>query len=156
LSYKDIEEATDIPAPDLKRCLQSLACAKGRNVLGKEPMSKDIGEEDDFYFNEKFSSKFYKVKIGTVAAQKETEPEKQETRQRVEEDRKPQIEAAIVRIMKARRVLDHNNIVAEVTKQLQSRFLPNPAVIKKRIESLIEREFLERDKTDRKLYRYLA
>lgn len=156
LSYKDIEEATDIPAPDLKRCLQSLACVKGRNVLSKEPMSKDIGEEDDFYFNEKFSSKFYKVKIGTVAAQKETEPEKQETRQRVEEDRKPQIEAAIVRIMKARRVLDHNNIVAEVTKQLQSRFLPNPAVIKKRIESLIEREFLERDKTDRKLYRYLA
>ncbi len=32
----------------------------------------------------------------------------------VEEDRKPQIEAAIVRIMKARRVLDHNSIVSEV------------------------------------------
>jgi cullin 3 len=29
-------------------------------------------------------------------------------------------------------------------------------VIKKRIESLIEREFLERDSVDRKLYRYLA
>ncbi|KAJ0432983.1 putative cullin protein, neddylation [Helianthus annuus] len=128
LSYREIEQATEIPSLDLKRCLQSLACAKG----------------------------FYKVKIGTVAAQKESEPEKQETRQRVEEDRKPQIEAAIVRIMKARRVLDHNNIVAEVTKQLQSRFLPNPVVIKKRIESLIEREFLERDKDDRKLYRYLA
>lgn len=155
-SYKEIEQATEIPTPDLKRCLQSLACAKGRNVLRKEPMSKDIGEDDVFYFNDKFTSKFYKVKIGTVVAQKESEPEKLETRQRVEEDRKPQIEAAIVRIMKARRVLDHNNIVAEVTKQLQSRFLPNPVVIKKRIESLIEREFLERDKEDRKLYRYLA
>lgn len=156
LSYKEIEQATEIPAADLKRCLQSLACVKGKNVLRKEPMSKDIAEDDSFFFNDKFSSKFYKVKIGTVVAQKESEPEKQETRQRVEEDRKPQIEAAIVRIMKSRRVLDHNNIVAEVTKQLQSRFLPNPVVIKKRIESLIEREFLERDKTDRKLYRYLA
>ncbi|KAM0058202.1 putative cullin protein, neddylation [Helianthus debilis subsp. tardiflorus] len=156
LSYREIEQATEIPSLDLKRCLQSLACAKGKNVLRKEPMSKDIVEDDVFFFNDKFSSKFYKVKIGTVAAQKESEPEKQETRQRVEEDRKPQIEAAIVRIMKARRVLDHNNIVAEVTKQLQSRFLPNPVVIKKRIESLIEREFLERDKDDRKLYRYLA
>ena len=29
-------------------------------------------------------------------------------------------------------------------------------VIKKRIESLIEREFLERDAEDRKLYHYLA
>ncbi|KAG6494940.1 cullin-3B-like [Zingiber officinale] len=156
LSYKEIEQATEIPASDLKRCLQSIACVKGKNVLRKEPMSKDIAEDDAFYFNDKFTSKFIKVKIGTVAAQKESEPEKQETRQRVEEDRKPQIEAAIVRIMKSRRVLDHNTIVTEVTSQLQSRFLPNPVVIKKRIESLIEREFLERDKADRKLYRYLA
>ena len=136
--------------------MQSLACVKGKNVIRKEPMSKEIAEDDIFIFNEKFTSKFYKVKVGTVAAQKESEPEKHDTRQRVEEDRKPQIEAAIVRIMKSRRELDHNNLVSEVTKQLQARFLPNPAVIKKRIESLIEREFLERDKTDRKLYRYLA
>ncbi|RWR78397.1 cullin-3A-like protein isoform X1 [Cinnamomum micranthum f. kanehirae] len=156
LSYKEIDQATEIPASDLKRSLQSLACVKGKNVLRKEPMSKDIAEDDAFFFNDKFTSKFFKVKIGTVAAQKESEPEKQETRQRVEEDRKPQIEAAIVRIMKSRRVLDHNNIVTEVTKQLQLRFLPNPVVIKKRIESLIEREFLERDRVDRKLYRYLA
>lgn len=156
LSYKEIEQATEIPSSDLRRCLQSLACVKGKNVLRKEPMSKDIGEEDAFFVNDKFASKFYKVKIGTVVAQKESEPEKQETRQRVEEDRKPQIEAAIVRIMKSRRVLDHNNIIAEVTKQLQSRFLANPGEIKKRIESLIERDFLERDSSDRRLYRYLA
>ncbi|XP_059648855.1 cullin-3A [Cornus florida] len=156
LSYKEIEQATEIPSSDLKRCLQSLACVKGKNVLRKDPMSKEIGEEDAFFVNDKFTSKFYKVKIGTVVAQKETEPEKQETRQRVEEDRKPQIEAAIVRIMKSRRVLDHNNIITEVTKQLQSRFLANPGEIKKRIESLIERDFLERDMADRRLYRYLA
>ncbi|XVE91471.1 hypothetical protein REPUB_Repub01dG0012800 [Reevesia pubescens] len=156
LSYKEIEQATEIPASDLKRCLQSMACVKGKNVLRKEPMSKDISEDDAFFVNDKFTSKFYKVKIGTVVAQKESEPEKQETRQRVEEDRKPQIEAAIVRIMKSRRVLDHNNIIAEVTKQLQPRFLANPTEIKKRIESLIERDFLERDNNDRKLYRYLA
>ncbi|KAI4352586.1 hypothetical protein L6164_006823 [Bauhinia variegata] len=156
LTCKDIEQATGIPIADLKRCLQSLACVKGKNVLRKEPMSKDIAEDDVFFFNDKFTSKFFKVKIGTVVAQRESEPENLETRQRVEEDRKPQIEAAIVRIMKSRRILDHNNIVAEVTKQLQARFLPNPVVIKKRIESLIEREFLERDKVDRKLYRYVA
>ncbi|KAH1064238.1 hypothetical protein J1N35_029225 [Gossypium stocksii] len=151
LSYKEIEQVTAIPASDLKRCLQSMACVKGKNVLRKEPMSKDIGEEDSFFVNEKFASKFYKVKVGTVVAQKESEPEKQETRQRVEGDRKPQIEAAIVRIMKSRKVIDHNNIIAEVTKQLQSRFLANPMEIKKRIESLIEQEFLERDNSDRKI-----
>ncbi|CAK8533522.1 unnamed protein product [Lathyrus sativus] len=156
LTCKEIEQATAIPMSDLKRCLQSLALVKGKNVLRKEPMSKDIGEDDAFFFNDKFTSKLFKVKIGTVVAQKESEPENVETRQRVEEDRKPQIEAAIVRVMKSRRVLDHNNVITEVTKQLQARFYPNPVVIKKRIESLIEREFLERDKVDRKMYRYLA
>lgn len=66
--------------------------------------------------------------------------------EQVDEDRKPQIDAAIVRVMKSRKEMDHNVLIAEVTSQLTSRFLPSPNVIKKRIESLIEREFLERDK----------
>eukprot|EP00899_Mesostigma_viride_P019647 jgi/Mesvir1/27684/Mv07403-RA.1 len=156
LSYRDIARATDIPGPDLVRNLQSLACVKGKNVLKKNPVGRDVDPEDVFSVNDTFTSKLYKVKVGTVIAQKESEPEKVETRAKVEEDRKPQIEAAIVRIMKSRRVLDHNNVVAEVTRQLGPRFVPKPAVIKTRIESLIEREFLERDKNDRRLYRYLA
>lgn len=44
--------------------------------------------------------------------------------------------------------LDHNNLVAEVTKQTAWRFVPNPHMIKKRIEALIEREYLERSPED--------
>ena len=156
LSYEQIAAATEIPASDLKRSLQSLACVKGKNVLRKEPQSKEINQSDVFSFNEKFTSKLVKIKIGMVSAQKESDAEKQETRTKVDEDRKPQIEAAIVRLLKSRRVMDHNTVIAEVTKQLQSRFVPNPTIIKKRVESLIEREFLERDKDDRRKYRYLA
>eukprot|EP01024_Parvocaulis_polyphysoides_P051607 TRINITY_DN508_c0_g1_i8.p1 TRINITY_DN508_c0_g1~~TRINITY_DN508_c0_g1_i8.p1 ORF type:complete len:195 (+),score=16.58 TRINITY_DN508_c0_g1_i8:18-602(+) len=156
LSFKEIQEATNIPDADLRRNLQSLSLVKGKNVLKKSPLSKEVNNDDKFSFNEGFQSKLYKVKIGTVSAQRETEPEKLETKNRVEEDRKPQIEAAIVRIMKARRVLDHNSIIAEVSRQLSSRFQPSTAVVKQRIESLIEREFIERDAQDRKKYRYLA
>lgn len=51
LSYKEIEKATEITASDLKRCLQSLALVKGKNVLMKEPVtvSKDVDEDDTFF-----------------------------------------------------------------------------------------------------------
>lgn len=45
----------------------------------------------------------YRVKIQTVAAKGESEPERRETRSKVDEDRKHEIEAAIVRIMKSRK-----------------------------------------------------
>lgn len=74
----------------------------------------------------------------------------------VEEDRRHLVEAVIVRTMKARRTLSHNDLVAEVTRQLSYRFNPNPTFIKKRIESLIERDFLSRNGDDARLYNYLA
>jgi cullin 3 len=58
--------------------------------------------------------------------------------------------------MKARKSMQHAQLISEVTKQLSSRFRPNPVVIKKRVESLIEREYLERSESDRKSYNYLA
>ena len=54
----------------------------------------------------------FRVKIQTVAAKGESEPERKETRSKVDEDRKHEIEAAIVRIMKARKsmqVCNHLN-----------------------------------------------
>jgi cullin 3 len=106
--------------------------------------------------NDSFSSKLHRVKIQAVTAKGESEPERKETRSKVDEDRKHEIEAAIVRIMKARKRMSHSSLVAEVTEQLKSRFLPSPVVIKKRIEGLIEREYLARTPEDRKLYTYVA
>ena len=48
-------------------------------------------------------------------------------------------------------------LVAELIQQLAARFMPDVAMVKKRIESLIEREYLERvDESERAAYRYLA
>ncbi len=48
------------------------------------------------------------------------------------------LQACIVRIMKDRKHMTHNDLINEVTRQLASRFQPNPMNIKKRIEGLIE------------------
>lgn len=56
------------------------------------------------------------VFIDLVAAkQGESDPERKETRQKVDDDRKHEIEAAIVRIMKSRKKMQHNVLVAEVS-----------------------------------------
>ena len=60
---------------------------QGKNVLRKEPMGREIADEDVFFYNAAFTSKFYKVKVGTVSAQKETEPEKADTRHKARSPR---------------------------------------------------------------------
>lgn len=66
----------------------------------------------------------------------------------VQKERGMIIDAVIVRTMKARKVETHNELVTTVISQIHL-FKAQPMLIKKRIESLIEREYLERDKNDR-------
>ena len=75
---------------------------------------------------------------------------------RVEDDRRYTIEAAIVKVMKSRKTIEHNDLITEVVRFLLSKFKPEPAQIKKRIESLIERGFIERDDNDMKVFHYCA
>lgn len=82
------------------RNLQSLAVAPKTRLLRKEPMSKDIRPDDRFYYNENFSSKYLRIRVGVIANRAETEKERKETGNKVDETRAHQVEAAIVRIMK--------------------------------------------------------
>lgn len=156
-TFRDLAERTQIPEKDLLRALMSLAMGKqSQRILIKSPKTKEIEPDHIFTINDSFTSKLVRVKIQAIACRGESEPERKETRSKVDEDRKHEIEAAIVRIMKARKQMSHSNLVSEVTEQLRTRFMPSPVIIKKRIEALIEREYLARTDMDRKTYTYVA
>ncbi len=72
------------------------------------------------------------------------------------QDRVHAVEAAIVRLMKARQTMEHAQLCAEVAQQMLPLFRPDPKAIKKRIDDLITREYLERDAKSSTTYRYLA
>ncbi|KAJ7104186.1 Cullin-domain-containing protein [Mycena belliarum] len=154
MTYEEIKQATSIVDNELQRHLQSLACAKFK-ILKKHPPGRDVDPTDSFSFNADFSSSLQRIKISTVSSKVESGEERKETKDRIDEERRHQTEACIVRIMKDRKHMTHNDLVNEVTRQLATRFLPNPLNIKKRIEGLIEREYLERC-DDRKSYNYMA
>ncbi|KAI1331202.1 cullin-4A [Xylariaceae sp. FL0255] len=151
LSYPQIAERSGLSGQDLNRTLQSLACGKIR-VLAKNPKGKDINPTDIFKVNTTFTDPKYRVKINQIQL-KETKEENQETHERVAQDRQFETQAAIVRIMKARKTMTHANLIAEVINQTKKRGAVDTTEIKKNIEKLIDKDYLEREGS---MYTYLA
>eukprot|EP01104_Vermistella_antarctica_P009983 TRINITY_DN2631_c0_g1_i2.p1 TRINITY_DN2631_c0_g1~~TRINITY_DN2631_c0_g1_i2.p1 ORF type:complete len:553 (+),score=165.07 TRINITY_DN2631_c0_g1_i2:809-2467(+) len=152
LSFAAIKEATAIEDQQLRRTLQALACGKSR-VLLKRPKGRDVEDGDMFMWSQDFKSRRIRIKINSIQM-KDTSEEKKKTHEEVFQDRQYQVDAAIVRIMKTRKQLKHTLLIAELLAQLK--FPLKVDDIKRRIESLIEREYLERDPSDSQLYHYLA
>ncbi|TPX36563.1 hypothetical protein SmJEL517_g01214 [Synchytrium microbalum] len=140
ISFSDIQSQTRIEPKELSRTLQSLACGKVR-VLTKTPKGREVDPNDVFEFNETFDNALYRIKVNAIQM-KETVEEQKRTEEGVFQDRQYQVDAAIVRIMKTRKQLSHTLLIAELYEQLK--FPIKPQDLKKRIESLIEREYLER------------
>ncbi|KAJ3360907.1 Cullin-3 [Allomyces javanicus] len=155
LRYEDIRAETNIPEPELKRTLQSLSLGKVK-VLVKSPPTKEVAEGHQFTYNGDFKDAKYKIKVSAIAARADVDAERAQTLQKVEEERAQITDATVVRIMKARKTMAHNELVTETVRQLSARFMASPALVKKRIESLIEREFLERAAGAHSVYNYLA
>ncbi|XP_064455149.1 cullin-4A-like [Ornithodoros turicata] len=152
LGLSEIAQASRIEDSELRRILQSLACGKAR-VLMKEPRGRDVEDADRFLFNGEFKNKLFRIKINQIQM-RETQEEQSSTQERVFQDRQYQIDAAIVRIMKMRKALSHNLLLTELYDQLK--FPVKPTDLKKRIESLIDRDYLERDKDNPNQYHYVA
>eukprot|EP00038_Savillea_parva_P013983 m.9764 g.9764 ORF g.9764 m.9764 type:complete len:773 (+) comp2673_c0_seq1:137-2455(+) len=105
--------------------------------------------------NVAFRNKKTKVNI-KVPTKKEQKAETEDVHKTINEDRKLLMQAVIVRIMKMRKTMTMNQLIPEAIKQLEGRFVPKIPMLKKEIEVLIDKEFLERGEEDRSQLRYLA
>ena len=139
LNIDQIIQTSGLPVEDVNRCLESLCKSK---II--------IEVEKQYSINNNFKSKFLKLKIPYVISN-----DKKQITESVNVNRKYEIEAVIVRIMKSRKELTYQNLMIEIGSAIQLKGL-DIRTIKSRIDDLISREFIERDRENSSLLKYIA
>ena len=64
--------------------------------------------------------------------------------------------SARYRIMKSRKTMKHQQLIAETVDQLKARFQPKVPDVKKGIDAMLDREYIEREEGSRDTYRCVA
>jgi cullin-4 len=146
LTYRQLQQATALDDPELQRTLISLACAKTR-VLTKNPRSNTVVPSDTFCVNKAFTHPSQRVKIHQVSLRDNAgggsggsggggaaSAETTETRERVKVDRGLEVQAVLVRIMKACQTVTHAELMDKAITSLQRRGAVVPAEVKTEID----------------------
>ncbi|KAK0234961.1 Cullin-domain-containing protein [Armillaria nabsnona] len=129
LSLSELVTAASIPKEIITQVVSVLVKAR---ILVNE-------ESEQYSLNSNFKSKKVRVNVNQpMKAEGQTE-----VMRAVQEDRKYVIQATIVRIMKAQKSMNNEHLVQEVIKQISQRFTPQVPNIRKAIDILLEKEYIQ-------------
>jgi len=144
VSYEDMERVTALSKDWLDPSLGVFVKAK---ILIPSPENGKPELGTTYSLNYNFKNKKLKINLN-IAVKSEQKQETEDTHKTIEEDRKLLMQSAIVRIMKSRKKMKHVQLVQETISQIKARFTPKIPDIKKSIDQLIEKEYLERIEGD--------
>jgi len=156
--HTELQAHTDIKNTDenFDRALLSLAHPKMK-VLKKRPNSKECKEGDRYRVNNGFKHNRLRVVVPPYQGSlKRKNQQNLEEKRHIQKLREHQCDAAIVRIMKSRKELEHTLLQQETVRQLTNHFIAKPQFIKKRIAILIDQEYIKRHPKERTKYQYIA
>ncbi|KAF6212482.1 hypothetical protein GE061_013005 [Apolygus lucorum] len=167
ISYENLRLATELPDPELRRTLWSLAAfpkLKRQVVLFSPEVQspKDFNENTVFWINQEFAlvknGKTQKRgKINLIGRlQLSTERSKEEDNESIVQLRILRVQEAIIKILKMRKRISNAQLQSELIDILKNMFLPSKKMIKEQIEWLIEHKYMRRDEDDINTFIYMA
>ncbi|ORX98722.1 cullin-2 [Clohesyomyces aquaticus] len=140
VTYEEMVEGTKLGKETLDPSIGVFIKAK---VLLAQPEGAKPEAGTTYKLNTGFKTKKTKVNLN-IGIKSEQKQEVEDTHKTIEEDRKLLMQSAIVRIMKSRKKMKHQQLVSETIQQIKNRFMPRVPDIKKCIDILLEKEYLER------------
>jgi hypothetical protein len=161
IKYGQIKALTNMKPDVLEKHIKFLTAQPSKTVpiLLRTTQDPAIGDNEEIEFNENFKHakkrivlwsgkiNWRNVKASTTVVNKGENTD-------IEKQREFIVDSVAVRVMKSRRTIPYNDAISEIIS-LITMFQPDPKFIKKRIESLIEREFIKRSEGDQKLLIYV-
>ncbi len=109
-----------------------------------------LQESSSFSINSQFKSKTKKTTLREARIE-----EKFKGKNQVDTERVQAIQGCIVRVLKSNKIMDYGEVVKTVEK-LMLKFNPTSKAIRREIDDLIKKEFIERDPENFNRLRYLA
>ena len=148
----ELQTITMIPLDILIQVVKQLLVLQ---LLRSEDKADQVTVDTTLNLHLDYKNKKQRIKIdGPLIS--EAKKEQEQTNGNVISDRKQFLEAATVRIMKARQTSKHSLLVAEICKQTHHRFKADPRMVRKAIEALIQKEYMARMEDEMNTYVYIA
>ena len=149
LTVEQIAEMTRIPEQELKIQLLSLTLSSRCRILGKSPASKTISMSDKIFINKSFTAPTLRVKtqtiIGNLQVTRQPSGGKNGPEEALEKERSNELNAAIVRILKADRTLDRETLFERSKDAVKSRFTLKASTFTRSINYLMNKEYIRVD-----------
>lgn len=155
VTRKALQEQLNLDKRVLDRNLNALCQGDRKKKMWSELLSLDK-TTDMVSVNSGFKSKIKKCSFMPEAANAGDAVEQQKMDVDIQEKRKFEMRAALVRVMKTEKTCTLQLCMSKAISQLSTRFVPVPRDMKTQIERLIEQEFFKRDDGDRNTLVYLA
>ena len=155
ISFSEIVDALSVPERDAASALMWLSQKKVVRREKKEQKEKGLVGDDVIFINSRFTSATARVTC-FKAYNTEKVIRTDEGKDDIAMARSTEIQAAIVRVMKTRKTLDHEMLFSSVCQVLAHRFIPSKGLFKKEITVLLDKGFLARTPKNRTQYNYIS